>query len=152
LERPLDFTAVTHHSEFLGEVSNCITPGALGYDSMGCQQFRAGSSSSYAALGVQMIVPTPKHNPDICGAARTGCSGPAADAWERIQAAAAAAYDHCNFTSFVAYEYSRSAGGSTMHRNVIFRTANVPSPVTAFDAPAPQGLWRALKATCIDAG
>jgi hypothetical protein len=152
LERPLDFTAVTDHSEFLGEVETCITPGSPTYDSTPCQQFRAKGSPIYAALGAQMIATTPKRNTGICGADGALCRTAAADVWERIQAAAAAAYDRCNFTSFVAYEYSRSAGGSTMHRNVIFRSANVPVPVSAFEEPTPQGLWRELKATCLDAG
>jgi hypothetical protein len=152
LERPLDFTAVTDHSEFLGEVETCITPGSPTYDSTPCQQFRAKGNPIYAALGAQMIATTPKRNTGICGADGALCRTAAADVWERIQAAAAAAYDRCNFTSFVAYEYSRSAGGSTMHRNVIFRSANVPVPVSAFEEPTPQGLWRELKATCLDAG
>ena len=33
LEQPLDFTAVTDHSEMLGDVSLCMTPGSPGYDS-----------------------------------------------------------------------------------------------------------------------
>ena len=40
LERPLDFAAVTDHSEFLGEVESCTTPGSPTYDSASCQMFR----------------------------------------------------------------------------------------------------------------
>ncbi|MGH3056599.1 MAG: DUF3604 domain-containing protein, partial [Gaiellaceae bacterium] len=79
------------------------------------------------------------------------CRQQAGDVWERIQDAAAAAYAQCTFTSFVAYEYSRSPGGSTMHRNVIFRNDRVPFPISAFEEPTPQGLWRELKTACLDA-
>lgn len=37
LSRPLDFAAVTDHSEFLGEVQACTVPGSVGYESAACQ-------------------------------------------------------------------------------------------------------------------
>ena len=40
IDRPLDFAAVTDHSEFLGEVEICATPGAAGFDSAACQSAR----------------------------------------------------------------------------------------------------------------
>src|SRR5262245_7269154 len=40
LERPLDFTAVTDHSEWFGEVRVCTTPGTPVYDDDICQILR----------------------------------------------------------------------------------------------------------------
>ncbi|HLM73248.1 MAG TPA: DUF3604 domain-containing protein, partial [Polyangiaceae bacterium] len=40
LKRPLDFAAVTDHSEYLGETSLCTTPGSPAYDSPTCQNYR----------------------------------------------------------------------------------------------------------------
>jgi hypothetical protein len=40
LRRPLDFTAVTDHSEFLGEIRTCLTQGAPGYDDPTCMATR----------------------------------------------------------------------------------------------------------------
>src|SRR5262245_7283665 len=40
LERPLDFAAVTDHSEWLGEVSLCTHRESPAYDSEGCRVFR----------------------------------------------------------------------------------------------------------------
>jgi len=152
LARPLDFTAVTDHSEFLGEVETCTTPGSATYDSTSCQQFRAEGNTIFTAMGILVTAMHPKRDPGMCGPDGSACLTGAQDVWERVQSAAAAANDPCNFTSFVAYEYSRAAGGSTMHRNVIFRTANVPFPISTFEAPTPQELWSGLKASCIDAG
>src|SRR5262249_35754293 len=45
-----------------------------------------------------------------------------------------------------------ATGASTMHRNVIFKNERVPFPTTYFEQPTPQGLWRELKTTCLDAG
>jgi Protein of unknown function (DUF3604) len=152
LERPLDFVAVTDHSEFLGEVDTCSTPGSPTYDSPNCVLFRTRQSTAFATLGIQLVATRPRRLRDICGNDGSVCLGAAGDVWERIQAAAAAAYERCTFTAFVAYEYSRSPNASTMHRNVIFRNDRVPFPISAFEEPTPQGLWRRLKTACIDAG
>ena len=152
LDRPLDFTAVTDHSEFLGEVERCTTPGSPAYDLTTCQDFRTGTGRAYANLGVRLTASAPRRLPDVCGPEARDCLDAAGTVWQRMQEAAAAAYDRCSFTSFVAYEYSRSPGGSTMHRNVIFRTDRVPFPISAFEQPTPQGLWRELQAGCTRAG
>ena len=44
LDRPLDFAAVTDHSEGFGTQSVCFLPGLPGYDSLACQQLRQVSS------------------------------------------------------------------------------------------------------------
>src|SRR5258708_6534045 len=41
IDRPLDFAAVTDHSEFFGEVRLCDTPGSSVYDSNECQILRS---------------------------------------------------------------------------------------------------------------
>src|SRR5262249_31957796 len=41
LDRPLDFAAVTDHSEFFGESLLCATPGSVPYDFDICQMFRS---------------------------------------------------------------------------------------------------------------
>jgi len=41
LDRPLDFAAVTDHSEFFGESLLCATPGSVPYDFDICQIFRS---------------------------------------------------------------------------------------------------------------
>jgi hypothetical protein len=155
LERPLDFAAVTDHSEFLGEVQVCTTPGSPGYDSADCQTFRGDSYGAARRFGLMFTPRTPQRSSGICGPDLQGCSVPAGEVWQRIQQAADAAYDRsaqCAFTSFVAYEYSASPGASTLHRNVIFRNDRVPFPTSVFEEPTPQGLWTELKATCLDAG
>lgn len=156
LERPLDFVAVTDHSEFLGEVAMCTTPGSPAYDSGDCRAYREGGNSAATQFGVQLTNPDePMHSEFVCGPDGTGCQALAGEAWTRAVAAAQAANDDspaCRFTAFVAYEYSGTPGLSTMHRNVIFRNEQVPFPTSFFDQPTPQGLWTELKATCLDSG
>src|SRR5581483_5380489 len=155
LERPLDFVAVTDHSEYLGEVENCSTPGSSAYESETCRIFRGDDLLATRTFGVQLSVADPKRFADVCGADQQGCRAAAGEVWQSIQDAAEAAYDRserCSFTSFVAYEYTAATGASTMHRNVIFKNERVPFPTTYFEQPTPQGLWRELRTTCLDAG
>ncbi len=159
LRRPLDFTAVTDHSEYFGETRICLTEGAPGYDSFHCRTFRGEADpplglSTFDLWGLNLITP---ELGDISTCDTPGvCDGSAATVWAETQAAAEAAYDRtsaCTFTSFVAYEYTGSTGGNNGHRNVIFRNEKVPAfPTSAFETQgtnAPE-LWRALQQTCID--
>lgn len=155
LDRPLDFAAVTDHSEFLGEVETCTTPGSAGYDSADCQLFRAGGNPGVGKFGTWLTPRQPHRAADICGQDNQTCLSAAAEVWQRMIAAANAAYDRsaqCTFTAFVAYEYSLGTGVSTLHRNVIFRNDQVPFPTTTFEQPTPQGLWTELRSTCLDSG
>ena len=155
LERPLDFAAVTDHSEFLGEVETCVTPGSPTYDSSTCQGYRAGSNSGTTLIAFRTAIVPPVRDPGVCGADGAICLDAAGRVWTRIQDAAAAAYDRseqCRFTSFVGYEYTGTASVSTLHRNVIFRNDHVPFPTTVFEQPTASGLWTELKATCLDGG
>lgn len=155
LGRPLDFVAVTDHSEFLGEVEACTLPGSETYDSVGCRSYRQGGGPAIAKLGLTLAFGDPMRDASICGDEGGVCAGLSGQVWARTQQAAQQAYDRssaCRFTSFVAYEYSAAPGLSTMHRNVIFRNDRVPAPVTTFEQPSIEGLWRELSATCRDAG
>jgi hypothetical protein len=152
LSRPLDFAAVTDHSEYLGEVSICTTPGSVAYDSDTCQQYRQGM---FTQLGPASIPPDPV-SADFCGKDHEACRAAAAPVWKDIIDAAENAYDRssdCRFTTFIAYEYSLSPLGANMHRNVIFRNARaLPAPISFYEAVEPQDLWQQLAAQCLDAG
>jgi hypothetical protein len=152
LRRPLDFAAITDHSEFLGEIETCTVPGSAGYDRPGCRAYRLGGNPQVVRIGTRLTLDPPRRPEDICGDEETGCAEAMGRAWQRIQRAAAEAYDRsarCAFTSFVGYEYSGAPGFSTQHRNVIFRSDRVPAPITYFEQPTPAGLWRELHVACL---
>src|SRR5262249_48942267 len=122
LARPLDFAAVTDHSEYLGETSICSTPGTAAYDSRTCMDYRA---RGFIALRAASLPPTPTRA-DFCDPDGAVCKAAAAPVWQDIITAAENAYDRtaaCRFTTFIAYEYTLSPLGSNLHRNVIFRNA-----------------------------
>ena len=54
LDRPLDFAAVTDHSEFLGEIEACTTPDSPSYDANSCQILRVGGDGATRTWAVQL--------------------------------------------------------------------------------------------------
>lgn len=81
--------------------------------------------------------------------------------WRLMQDAAEEHYDRspdCEFTTFVAYEWTGrgrrpapAPRSGSLHRNVIFRNADVPGLAqTADTATTPEQLWSSLTAECID--
>jgi hypothetical protein len=157
LRRPLDFAAVTDHSEFLRETSLCTDPSSPGYASFTCQQYRNASAYPPGAWASALTSPHPLR-PDACAGAadRATCEARLGTVWSEIQDAAEAAYDRtsaCAFTTFVAYEWSAATGVNNLHRNVIFRNRSVPSaPISYIETPTPALLWTALAADCLDTG
>lgn len=155
LTRPLDFTVLSDHAEFLGVVYSCVTEGTPGYDSAVCQDYRNRPDQAFIALnlavsGQQGLAKTPAPCLDEEG----GCPEQQLTAWQQVQDAAEAAYDRtpsCTFTSFVGYEWSASPGTRNLHRNVVFRNHKVPeTPASYFDENYEEGLWASLKANCLD--
>ena len=152
IDRPLDFMAVTDHGEFLGERALCRTPGSPSYDTRFCTEFRSDQRLGMMMLGQVITTETPARVEEVCGADGGLCLAAAEAPWQRLIAAAEAAYDRteeCRYTSFVGYEYTGTPGVSNYHRNVIFRNAEVPDlPVSYIDAPIDSSLWRQLDAAC----
>jgi hypothetical protein len=161
LGRSLDFTIVTDHSEFFGEVQLCLTPGLPGYDSSECTAYRdaipqttATVSPGVTLFGASYLTPPVPARFGFCGPGAVDCLAQASLVWQDTQAAAEQFYDRtpaCGFTTFVGYEWTSNLEVQNLHRNVVFRTAAVPPlPVTYMEEPTPQGLWAALRAQCLD--
>ena len=149
IDRPLDFLAVTDHGEFLGERALCRTPGSEVYDSVFCQGYRANERQGMMMLATAITTETPVRIPAICGDDGKRCTQYAMGPWQNLQDAANNANKPCEFTSFVAYEYTGTPGTSNYHRNVIFRNDTVPAaPVSYIDAPIDSKLWAGLDAVC----
>jgi hypothetical protein len=155
IDRPLDFAAVTDHAEFLGESEVCLDANATGYDSPSCLAYRAGGTTGQAIFGVQTSLPNPARDASTCGEDGADCRAAANDVWRRTIEAAEEAYDRtsaCSFTTFVGYEYTANTGGSSQHRNVLFRNERAPAPISYLEQPTADGLWAELRRTCLEAG
>ncbi|MBW1874837.1 MAG: DUF3604 domain-containing protein [Deltaproteobacteria bacterium] len=154
LERPLDFAAATDHSAHFGSVALCRDPDSVAYAHPECQQFRTDPEGAFLTLVLPFTFSG--DHPALCGDAGEDCIEAGKEVWLDVQAAANEANDQspaCNFTSFVAFEWTASPGGNNMHRNVVFRSATVPSvPPDPFNAKRPEAMWQMLRDDCIDAG
>ncbi len=165
LGRPLDFTAVTDHAEQFGEIRICESARDPHYAEAECVLLRETHGTAVPLPAPQQpaavftwAVPytgvEPFHRFRWCGADGGTCLAAASVVWRDTQAAAEEAYDRsaaCTFTSFVAYEWSTTPRGVNLHRNVIFRNAAVPPlPVSAVEESTAQGLWKALRARCLE--
>jgi hypothetical protein len=169
LERPLDFVALTDHSEFLGEVSLCTRPDSPVHDSENCRRFRGeiaseGQEGMLARFGrLAAVVPggglsevITGRSPAVCGDAGERCFAEMRSVWQQIVASAERFSDRsaeCRFTAFPAYEYTATPEMTKVHHNVIFRNANVPAlPISWAEKPVVWDLWSELRAQCLDAG
>src|SRR5262249_21465814 len=140
IERPLDFMAVTDHSEFFGEVDLCTTPGSLVYDETLCQLLRRVETFDTQFLTTiawltPLGIPNPPASQPFCSLPGVDCDAAAVSVWQEMQAAAEEAYDQtaaCSFTSFLGYEHTPSPVGRHLHRNGIFRNAHVPPSGASF--------------------
>jgi Protein of unknown function (DUF3604) len=159
--RPLDFLAVTDHSEFLAVTHGCtIDPVSGYYYDPRCYEVRSQDPTVQDLVFAGLVGITT----DLCGPSGNpmACIAQARSAWVDLKNAANTANDPCHFTSLVAYEWSDtqtvtdpSSGkpkGVTNHRNVIFANDSVPYlPLDSFNYPDPPSLWTGLDNQCTSA-
>ena len=137
LSRPLDFAAVTDHSEYLGMI-RARRP-ATPLTQRPLRDLLLNGSRREISQAWQDTVASVDFA--LAGEDR----GVMRDAWQHIIDAAARHYTPGSFTTFNGYEWSSFAGGGHLHRNVIYRGTAVPElPYSSVDSDNPEDLWRAL--------
>jgi Protein of unknown function (DUF3604) len=137
---PLDFTAVTDHSEYLGAIHQLDDPASAFSNSPTGQKLRAMGRDGFFYAGSLL---GQKEGPAITD---VRAAAVASNGWDVEMRAANANYEPGKFTTFVAYEWTASPGqGIHMHRNVIFNADHAPAPFTAVDSNKPEDLWHYLE-------
>jgi len=139
---PLDFCAVTDHSEYLGQMyvaaqpngplANTIWAKSIANEPAGQRLLRMFSlSDTYGSGG--------EEPPELLDPAQLKTN------WQRQIDAAEKAYQPGKFTTFVGYEWSSIPNGANLHRNVIFKGPRYPElPFSSVDSAIPEQLWRYL--------
>ena len=85
----------------------------------------------------------------MCTEDGVDCEAASASQWRRSQFAANDANEPCEFTALIGYEWTASPGGRHWHRNVIFRSEQVPERAVDYvHYPEVTSLWRELAAHC----
>lgn len=152
IDRPLDFLAVTDHAEFLGEYGLCNQKEYAAYDTAYCMTFRAGGREAMIATAIPLTLEPAQRMSEVCRQGDEACLSATRSLWRNIIDVAENAQDHsdaCAFTALVGYEYTGSPASSNYHRNVVFRSAQVPDrPVSKFEAQHDYQLWEELSRSC----
>ncbi|MDZ7671176.1 MAG: DUF3604 domain-containing protein [Gammaproteobacteria bacterium] len=152
IDRPLDFAAVTDHAETFDVMFLCTDPSYS--DHAYCRAIRDGHREHegrriFTDYLLPIVAQSPGRKPEICSGAEGHCLQGNKGQWRRVQEVANQHDDPCRFTALIGYEWSASPGGRHWHRNVIFRSAEVPDQ--AFDYrryPKVAQLWTALDQSC----
>jgi hypothetical protein len=164
IDRPLDFVMLSDHAEFLGTLAVCNDPSSAGFDADQCQEYRTAqefdaTQTEVNSIFVQINGLTAREQdnvtyPTLCDPAEL-CLDAGTQVWRDTVARAEAAYDRsdrCELTTFPGYEWSGGPRGRNLHRNVMFKDANVTEfPYSYLEEPYPEGLWARLQTECIDA-
>ncbi|MAV75531.1 MAG: hypothetical protein CL691_02770 [Cellvibrionales bacterium] len=150
LDRPLDFAMVSDHAELFGETFICNTPGQEGYSSWQCKIYRHIPRAAFYLFNATATVRQTRLG--FCGDDGELCRQAGSAPWLEMQTVAEQhddKSDSCEFTAFIGYEWTGGTKtGANLHRNVVFRNAEVPSlPVSWVDGSA-QYLWQTLESQC----
>ena len=149
LSRPLDFMAVTDHSDNMGFFPDLFAgkPEILA-DPTGRRWYEMIQSGKGAEAAIEIIVAFsqgtfPKKLLYLPG------SSAYRSAWRETIKAADDANEPGRFTAFIGFEWTSNTGGNNLHRNVIFREngdrARLVEPFTVyppFGSDNPRDLWK----------
>jgi len=138
LAQPLDFMAITDHSEQMGVGRDLWDPDTPVGRSELAARFRKRLGASADELRALFRSKDPIPGVDTRPTVRS--------AWQREKEAAVRYYEPGRFTTLVGYEWSSTPDQQNLHRNVIFRGTEVPDPFTAADSERPEDLWSYLEA------
>lgn len=147
LDRPLDWVVVTDHAEYLGEMYSTFTKGAPGHDQALLDQLRDMTDLKQRQQWFMKYVAgnnrgdNPQH-PEFYKGEDTTRS-----AWKNVVVAAAEKNNKPGkFTAFIGFEWSAAPKGANLHRNIIFRDANVPDlPMSFYEVKREEALWNWLE-------
>ncbi len=134
---PLDFAAVTDHSEYIGAVAQLEDPDSAFSKTPFGRSLKEGGRGAFLRAGEAIRGVRNETTAALAAAAR------AADGWNVEIRAANANYRPGRFTTLIGYEWTSSPGrGVHMHRNVLFAGDSAPAPFTSVDSSDPEDLWR----------
>jgi hypothetical protein len=155
IDRPLDFAMAADHAEFMGAISLCTNPSSEAWDTRMCRIHRGEEQLPVPAVVAPFarVMTLARGMDQICGPNNEWCRRETAAPWRLTQEAAERWNEPCEFTTFVGYEYTYGKGSGQLHRNVVFRNANVTElPLDARTLPEVEDFWAALRRECLDAG
>jgi hypothetical protein len=147
LSRPLDFVALTDHSESFPLYDMCTEGTGPASETDFCESMKKGDPSLSALFAGNEGAGT-------CLGTKDECDAAAKRVWDYLRGLADKENQPGRFTAFIGYEYSGSLPGpgvarGHLHRNVIFRNSDVPDHAeSAVQARRNIELWKFLDQAC----
>jgi hypothetical protein len=144
LSRPLDFTAVTDHSDGIGFITDILdaAPTVTKYEQgkRWSDGYRTGGQTAVdATLDLITTFSQGKVNPEMFANYSPGSEN-YRSIWLDIIEEAEKANEPGVFTAFIGFEWTSLVKGGNMHRNVIFRdNGDLAGQVVPFTTQAPVG-------------
>lgn len=144
LARPLDWLAVTDHSDGMGLIDDLLAakPFILEYEqgARWSKGFRAGGDEAVeSTLNLITTVSQGQADPELMANYSPG-SDHYKTIWDGVVATAEKFNDPGNFTAFIGFEWTSLVRGGNMHRNIIFRdNADKAGQVVPFTMQPPIG-------------
>ena len=148
LDRALDFAAVTDHAEYFAVIEACQVQQA---DTAYCRALREAAAEDSRRGFNDLFLPALLAGDRLCQVPGADCVVQAKSLWQRTIDAANEATQPCEFTAFVANEWTASPDNLHWHRNLIYANDTVPErAINSFDEPDQLALWQALAERCGD--
>jgi hypothetical protein len=156
LSRPLDWIAITDHSDMMGFVQAVMAGEPVIMDSEQGRRWNAGMNEGgqtavEAALDLISTFSATRMDPNLVEAFAPG-SPSYSTVWEKMIETAEEYNEPGRFTALIAFEWTSLVEGANMHRNVIFRDNGdrarqvVPFTQTPpFGSPNPVDLYEYLE-------
>ena len=142
IDRPLDFAAVTDHSEYMG-AARADDSVVLPFEERSLRERLLNDSPLSMSLVLAKIASNVKGFDDYGDTPEMRAI--TLNAWKLMVDTANAHYEPGVFTTLVGYEWSSMPSDQNLHRNVIYRDTNVPDfPFSSLDSDNPEDLWNAL--------
>jgi len=150
LGQPLDWIAVTDHSDAMGVISEIKGGNAEMMQDATLKRwhdmFAKGGSDANAAVFELIKAQATKKLPPLVMDPRF-----AKAVWDKNIAIQERYNEPGRFTAFIAYEWTSNAGGGdNLHRNVIYRDGKARAeqvlPMTTFQSENPEDLWKWMAA------
>ena len=138
--RPLDFAAVTDHSEYLGIMRDMDPELPLSSRSLRTRLLEDSPLRTTIAWIRTMVLFKPRFD----GA--EGGDQVTANSWQTIIDSAERNYQPGRFTTFIGYEWSSMPDKNNLHRNIIYRGSKAPPvPFSSIESQDPRDLWAELE-------
>ena len=139
ITRPLDFMAVTDHSEYAGTIRLANDPGSDLSKLPIADKLKVRSKEDVMKIYLWLLASGTENKPitELTDPAVAG------SVWKQVVAIADKYYQPGKFTTFAAYEWSSTPNNRNMHRNIIFKDSRkVPEiPFSSIDSEHPEDLW-----------